>query len=69
MVVKGPIPVDGVSLTVSDKTADTFAVSLVEYTQQHTNLTRRRPGDRVNLESDIIARYVEQLLEERPGAK
>ncbi|OGO52244.1 MAG: riboflavin synthase subunit alpha [Chloroflexi bacterium RBG_16_68_14] len=69
VVVKGPITVDGVSLTVIDKTADTFAVSLVEYTQQHTNLTRRRPGDRVNLESDIIARYVEQLLEERPGAK
>ena len=64
-VVKGPITIDGVSLTVIDKTADSFAVSLVEYTQQHTNLTRRRPGDRVNLESDIIARYVGQLLEER----
>ena len=68
-VVKGPITIDGVSLTVIDKTADSFAVSLVEYTQQHTNLTRRRPGDRVNLESDIIARYVEQLLEERLGTK
>ena len=65
VVVKGPITIDGVSLTVIDKTADSFAVSLVEYTQQHTNLTRRAPGDRVNLESDIIARYVAQLLEER----
>jgi riboflavin synthase len=64
-VVKGPITIDGVSLTVIDKTADTFAVSLVEYTQQHTNLLRKAPGDRVNLESDIIARYVGQLLEER----
>ena len=68
-VVKGPITVDGVSLTVIDKTADTFAVSLVEFTQEHTNLLRRQPGDRVNLESDIIARYVGQLLEERQGSK
>lgn len=68
-VVKGPITIDGTSLTVIDKTNDTFAVSLVEYTQEHTNLTRRRPGDRVNLESDIIARYVEQLLKESPWAK
>ncbi len=67
VVVKGPITVDGVSLTVIDRTEDSFAVSLVEYTQQNTNLTRRSPGDRVNLESDIIARYVAQLLEERPG--
>ncbi len=69
VVVKGPVTIDGVSLTVIDRTADSFAVSLVEYTQQHTNLTRRQPGDRVNLESDIIARYVAQLLEERLGSK
>ena len=65
VVVKGPITIDGASLTVIDKTADTLAVSLVEYTQQHTNLARRKPGDRINLESDIIARYVEELLQER----
>ncbi|MDP3768872.1 MAG: riboflavin synthase [Dehalococcoidia bacterium] len=69
VVVKGPVAIDGASLTVIDKTAHTFAVSLVEYTQQHTNLTRRKPGDRINLESDIIARYVGQLLDERAGAK
>lgn len=65
VIVKGPITIDGVSLTVIDKTVDTFAVSLVEFTQEHTNLTRKAAGDRVNLESDIIARYVGQLLEER----
>ena len=65
VVVKGPITIDGVSLTVIDKSADTLDVSLVEYTQEHTNLTRRNPGDRINLESDIIARYVAQLLDER----
>jgi riboflavin synthase len=64
-VVKGPIAVDGVSLTVIAKDESSFSVSLVQYTQENTNLTRRKPGDSVNLESDIIARYVEQLLSER----
>ena len=63
VIVKGPITVDGASLTVIDKTEESFAVSLVEYTQEHTNHTRKVPGDRINLESDIIARYVGQLLE------
>ena len=64
-VVKGPITIDGVSLTVVAKDDTSFVVSLVQYTQENTNLTRRKPGDRVNLESDIIARYVDQLLTER----
>jgi riboflavin synthase len=64
-VVKGPITVDGVSLTVVDKDAESFSVSLVQFTQEHTNLTRKKPGDSINLESDIIARYVDELLSER----
>jgi len=67
VIVKGPITIDGASLTVIDKTEASLAVSLVEYTQEHTNHTRKAPGDRINLESDIIARYVEQLLEDRQG--
>lgn len=63
MVVKGPVTIDGASLTVIDKTADTFAVSLVQYTQAHTNLVRKQPGASVNIETDIIARYVEALLQ------
>jgi riboflavin synthase len=63
VVVKGPICIDGASLTVIDKTADTFSVSLVLYTQEHT--VQREPGERVNLETDIVARYVGQLLESR----
>ena len=47
------------------KDAISFSVSLVQYTQEHTNLHTRQPGDRVNLETDIIARYVEQMLEDR----
>jgi riboflavin synthase len=65
VIVKGPIAVDGVSLTVIDRDESSFAVSLVLYTQDVTNLTRKKPGDTVNLESDIIARYVDQLLKER----
>ncbi len=64
-VVKGPITVDGASLTVIAKDHESFSVSLVQYTQDHTNLVRREPGDSVNLESDIIARYVDELLTER----
>ncbi len=65
VIAKGPIAVNGVSLTVIDRDAEGFSVGLIPYTQQHTNLMSQRPGDRVNLESDIIARYVEQLLADR----
>ncbi len=65
MIVKGPVAIDGISLTVVDKDERTFAVSLVQYTQDNTNLRSRKPGDRVNIETDIIARYVEQMLEDR----
>ena len=64
MVVKGPICIDGISLTIVAKDAESFSVSLVQYTQKHTNLIRRTPGDRINLETDIIARYVQELLNE-----
>jgi riboflavin synthase len=72
VIVKGPAAIDGVSLTVVARDETSFTVSLVQYTQENTNLTRRKPGDRVNLESDIIARYVDQMLTERgygPGAQ
>ncbi len=62
MVTKGPVAIDGASLTIVDKTPDSFAVSLVQYTQEHTNLLAKKPGDIVNIETDIIARYVEAML-------
>lgn len=65
MVVKGPVAIDGASLTIIDKTATSFAVSLVQYTQAHTNLLGKQPGDSVNIETDIVARYVEAMLAER----
>jgi len=64
MVVKGPVAVDGISLTIIAKDEESFEVSLVQYTQEHTSLARKRPGDRVNLETDITARYIEQFVRE-----
>lgn len=61
IVRKGFIAVDGVSLTVVECDSSSFEVSLVAYTQQTTNLAGKRPGDMVNLEVDIIAKYVERL--------
>ena len=61
IVRKGFIAIDGVSLTVVECDSSSFEVSLVAYTQQTTNLASRRPGDIVNLEVDIIAKYVERL--------
>lgn len=65
IVMKGPVCVDGVSLTVMGRDDTSFSVSLVQYTQEHTNLMSRQPGDEINLETDIFARYIEQLLEAR----
>ncbi len=65
IVVKGPVCLDGASLTVIEKTKTTFAVSLVQYTQEHTNILQRQVGDIVNLETDILARYVGELLAAR----
>ena len=68
VVEKGFIAVDGVSLTVVECDRSHFVVSLVGYTQRATGLSDRRPGDSVNLEVDIIAKYVERLgKEEGPG--
>ncbi len=59
---KGSIAVDGVSLTVSGLGDDWFEVSLIPVTLELTTLGRKRPGDLVNLEVDVIAKYVERLL-------
>jgi riboflavin synthase len=68
-IVKGPITIDGASLTVIAKDSESLTVSLVQFTQEHTNLTRKAPGDSVNLESDIIARYVDELLTARDSGQ
>jgi riboflavin synthase len=62
VVDKGSITVDGVSLTVVAAAEDRFTVSLIPETLARTTLGQRRPGDRVNLETDVIARHVEKLV-------
>ena len=63
IVEKGFIAVDGISLTVVQKGASSFLLSVIPYTLQYTNLRVKAVGDRVNLEADIVAKYVESLLE------
>ncbi|GAA1037158.1 riboflavin synthase [Virgisporangium ochraceum] len=65
LVEKGSITVDGVSLTVIDTGADWFTVGLIPTTLQRTTLGRRQVGDPVNLEVDIIAKYVEKMVSSR----
>jgi riboflavin synthase len=65
MVDKGFIAVDGVSLTLVDVDDASFVVSLVGYTMKNTTLGGKRAGDVVNLEADIIAKYVENLKKQR----
>ena len=60
-VPKGFIAVDGISLTIVNKDGGSFWVSVVDYTRKHTTLKNKQVGDLVNLEVDIIAKYVEQL--------
>jgi riboflavin synthase len=62
IVERGPICIDGVSLTVIAKTATTFSVSVVKFTQAHTTTLERGIGEPVNLETDILMRYVVQAL-------
>lgn len=61
-VEKGSICVNGISLTVFNATANTFSVAIIPYTFEHTNLKNVRPGDTVNLEFDIIGKYVARLM-------
>lgn len=62
VVEKGSITVDGVSLTVVDAAADCFTVSLIPTTLALTTMGTKQPGDPVNLEVDVLAKYVEQLV-------
>lgn len=63
IVEKGSIAVDGISLTVAQVTRTDFTVSLIPHTGEETTLLKHRPGEIVNLETDIIGKYVEKLME------
>lgn len=65
IVNKGFIAIDGVSLTVVEAGPDWFTIALIPHTRGVTTLGSRRPGDRVNVEVDILGKYVERFVEER----
>jgi len=60
---KGSIAVDGISLTVNEVAGNRFGVNIISHTQAVTSLGQVKPGQRVNLEVDMLARYVQRLLE------
>lgn len=62
IVEKGSIAIDGISLTVAKVGMEDFAVSIIPHTSSHTALLKKRTGDVVNLENDIVGKYVERLL-------
>jgi riboflavin synthase len=59
---KGSIAVNGISLTVAEVLLRSFAVWIISYTKRHTNLDRAASGDLVNLEFDVLAKYVERMV-------
>ena len=63
IVEKGSIAIDGISLTVAEVTDKDFSVSIIPHTGSETTLLQKRIGDRVNLENDIVGKYVEKLLQ------
>ncbi len=62
-VDKGSVTVNGVSLTVCEPTADSFKVAIIPYTHDHTNFCRIHPGTKVNIEFDIIGKYIARIKE------
>jgi riboflavin synthase len=67
-VPKGAISIDGISLTVARWPNDIAEAAIIPYTYDHTNIRDRKPGDAVNLEADILGKYVERYLEARNEA-
>lgn len=65
LVAKGSVAVDGISLTVNQCRREGFSVAIIPFTLQHTNLQGRRVGDKVNIETDLIGKYVHSFLVKR----
>jgi riboflavin synthase len=65
IVPKGSITIDGISLTVASWHDGIAEIAVIPYTYEHTNIRDRKPGDAVNLEGDILGKYVERYLEAR----
>jgi riboflavin synthase len=66
LATKGSVALDGISLTVNEVETNRFGINIVPHTLTHTTLGAKKPGDRVNLEADVFARYVVRAMELRP---
>ena len=62
IVEKGSITIDGISLTVTEVSNFDFGVSIIEHTQDATTLTKKKVGETVNLENDIVGKYIEKFV-------
>lgn len=73
IIEKGSVAVDGISLTVAEVLKDSFSVSVIPHTAKETILSQKKPGDTVNLENDLVGKYVEKLLnfnhDEKPKSR
>ncbi|MDG5766843.1 riboflavin synthase [Balneolales bacterium ANBcel1] len=67
VVGRGSIAIDGISLTIARETAQDFTVAIIPYTWEHTVISDRKRGDRVNLEFDILGKYVLRFMQNRAG--
>jgi riboflavin synthase len=69
IIEKGSVAIDGISLTVNTVTGSGFSVMIIPHTLEQTTLAVKKPGDRVNIENDIIGKYVEKLMEKQADAR
>jgi riboflavin synthase len=65
IVGRGSIAIDGISLTVANEQQNAFTVAIIPYTYEHTNINAKEVGDTVNLEFDVLGKYVVKYLENR----
>ena len=68
-IEKGSISVNGISLTVVNSRDDHFSIAVIPYTYEHTNFKQMKEGDVVNLEFDVVGKYIQKLVEKQSGLK
>jgi riboflavin synthase len=68
VVPKGSITIDGISLTVARWSSNVASIAVIPYTHEHTNIRDRKPGNAVNLEGDVLGKYIERHLAARTAA-
>lgn len=69
LIKEGSLAIDGISLTIADVNSNKLMCSIIPHTWKNTNLRARKPGDKVNIEIDVISKYVEKFSKNTPGNK